>query len=145
MAAEENALRNYNRSLFYISASVAHEVMHAFLGYLNGYAPLKTPDSMGHPSQAEGESGWWFEGNAFGGGIFMAENREDPLGLRQAGTPYLLDKQSMCTRISETFVQNVVNDSKFRNRFDLLESPRAVRGLQGIIAVIRRNLLRQGY
>lgn len=113
--------------------------MHAFLGYLTGYAPVKTPDTMSHPPKVRGESGWWFEGNAFGGGIFMAENPKDPLGLRQAGTPYLLDKQSICTRISETFVQNVINDSKFRNRFDLLESPRAVRGLQGIIALIRSD------
>lgn len=115
--------------------------MHAFLGYLTGYAPVVTPKTMGHPPSDPniGESGWWFEGHAFGGGIFMAKNLGDPLGLRQSGTPYLLDKQSICTRISETFVQNVINDSKFRNRFDQLEGPRAVRGLQGITALFRSD------
>lgn len=63
-----------------------------------------------------GESGWWFEGDAFGGGILMAE---DP---KEAGTPYLLDSEFICSRISETFIHNVINDSKLRDR-SILTSP----------------------
>ncbi|KAK5993042.1 hypothetical protein PT974_06469 [Cladobotryum mycophilum] len=90
-AADANDTRDWSKFLFLMSLSIAHELVHMFIGYLTGDSSRDTPPQVDYRPQASGsrgESGRAWEREMFG---FLTEAVYDPndrRGLAQAGVFY---------------------------------------------------------
>lgn len=95
--------------VFQLGVSLAHEIVHLLTGFLCDTTDRNTPptvtfDDFG--SELQGEAGWNWEGLLFGGQITFHENRNDPLGLLQAGVPILVDNEEVTMRlISQRYIR----------------------------------------
>lgn len=95
-AAQKNDASNLTRFEFLLGISIAHEIVHLLTGFLAGEKAntLHTPpdtSAEGYGTRRRGEAGRFMEELLFGGQTEMWMNPQDPLGVLQAGTPYLLD------------------------------------------------------
>lgn len=111
---------------FMFAVATAHEICHAFLGYIsqNGvHGELSTPPNITHldygrPQNDEpaGESGRWFENALFGGSLEFYYDPTDDMGQvsvrmwflmaqpltkleHQTGIPHLLDENEVAWKI----------------------------------------------
>ncbi|KAI1349766.1 hypothetical protein F5Y01DRAFT_316439 [Xylaria sp. FL0043] len=110
----------YESFTFIMAITVAHELVHFFIGYLTGRASPNTPEKISYlPSiynkpgidgKEIGESGRTWEGDVFGGIVETAEDSTDPLGAYQAGTLWLIDERKQVRRIDRSFVKRILNE-----------------------------------
>ena len=93
-----------------MSIALAHELVHFFVGYLSGGEAVSqlTPGPVvdgsgkwGNPDNNEGESGRRWEEKVFGGNMtFFKDPANHPLGDKQAGVAYVMDRHRLCTELS---------------------------------------------
>ncbi|KAI0403870.1 hypothetical protein F4802DRAFT_569693 [Xylaria palmicola] len=110
----------YENFMFIMAITVAHEVVHLFVGYLTGRELPNTPRRVSYiPSVYNklqddgtemGESGRAWEGYVFGGIVETAEDRANPLGAYQAGTLWLIDERKQVRRIDRSSVKQILNE-----------------------------------
>ncbi|KAI2622293.1 hypothetical protein GGR54DRAFT_55085 [Hypoxylon sp. NC1633] len=89
---------DYERWVFRMSITVAHEVVHFLMGYLNGKARPITPPRVSVEGWPGGEAGRAWERETFEGrycGVLESERRS-PAGGR---THYLQEFSRRCTRL----------------------------------------------
>ncbi|KAK5635393.1 hypothetical protein RRF57_011105 [Xylaria bambusicola] len=92
----EAHLEAYESFTFIMGITVAHELVHFFVGYLTGQDVPDTPEWVSYLppvyNRVEengteiGESGRTWEGYVLGGIVETAEDTSNPLGAYQAGT-----------------------------------------------------------
>ncbi|KAF5612851.1 uncharacterized protein FSUBG_1081 [Fusarium subglutinans] len=105
----------YNLFKFQMGISVAHEIIHLLTGFLTGESRPDTPpgvtmDPFG--SRDTGEAGRYWEGILLGGIVECWANKNDIMGVRQSGTPYLFEtghSNSNGWRISSTYIESFIN------------------------------------
>jgi hypothetical protein len=116
-ASAKGARDNYIAFKFIMIITVAHEVVHFFTRYINGgNSGAATPPEVAskffdHESD-RGEAGGYWETLLLGGAIAFYENTDDPLGVRQAGVPYLLRDDNSCNRVRQSYMEEIVNGGK---------------------------------
>jgi hypothetical protein len=88
-AAERGHTEEFQRFLFLMGMAAAHELVHAFVGFLTGDSGTNTPGAADFPRpggpQTSGESGNYFEGTLTGFIVQAYYSPGSPLGNRQAG------------------------------------------------------------
>ncbi|KAK8004637.1 hypothetical protein PG989_004356 [Apiospora arundinis] len=114
----------YERFLFLMGITVAHELVHFFVGFLTGYDAPSTPGEVSFlPSiynipiaggRYVGESGRAWEGVVFGGIVETIENRSSPLGVYQSGDLYLIDANETVRKVDHASVKRILALCKFR-------------------------------
>ncbi|KAI0536633.1 hypothetical protein GGR58DRAFT_528110 [Xylaria digitata] len=110
----------YEGFLFIMATTVAHEMVHLFIGFLTGYRSPDTPKEVTFlaplyndliaTSTRIGESGRMWESLVFGGAIETAEDISNPLGVYQAGTLYLVNDQREVQAINRSCVTRFLNN-----------------------------------
>lgn len=124
---------HYERSLFQLAATLAHEAFHVLTGYWSGFTSILTPPRFSGPNQYEneGEAGeWWSYKHGFNGSVDLVWNRsgkgkDDPYPLddenMSAGVPFLKQTRyrddgpsdgEEWTRISHTFIKDFLKKGK---------------------------------
>ncbi|KPM38673.1 hypothetical protein AK830_g7871 [Neonectria ditissima] len=93
LAAEDNDKEDFHKFLFLLSVSVAHELVHLFVGFMLGDSGRSTPAEINHPagqagSQRLGESGRYWEGKFLGHCVEAFYDETHPRGLNQPGIFY---------------------------------------------------------
>ncbi|KAK3682230.1 hypothetical protein B0T22DRAFT_521349 [Podospora appendiculata] len=122
---------NYDLFRYQMLITMAHEITHFLMGYFTGTGRPFTPPtvSLGRYGDHEmGESGRALEGELLGGVVEFYEDRNDPLGNRQAGVPYLIDdgySNSRARQISTGYIIDFVNGGKVAFDFPVRTSTRA--------------------
>ncbi|KAK3906933.1 hypothetical protein C8A05DRAFT_29135 [Staphylotrichum tortipilum] len=85
----------YDRFSFLVTVTIAHELVHCFMGFLSGAEQTDSPISLaGFTYEALGgwgDSGTAWERRVLGGVASNLEEPAHPLGRRQAGTQWLID------------------------------------------------------
>ncbi|WAO86976.1 Hypothetical protein NCS54_00426800 [Fusarium falciforme] len=105
----------YARFKFQLSISIAHEVVHFLTGFLLGSPRSNTPRGVtlqGWGNMRTGEAGRYWEAALLGGVVEFRSDRNDTLGVRQAGTPYLFPNGRHDTpgrRISLSYITEFVD------------------------------------
>lgn len=100
------------RFKFHLVLILAHEIVHFFVGYLIGDNSFDTPPSIGQGrfNDADvGESGRHWESVLLGGFLEMHREQNHPLGIGQAGLPYLIrgtDSNSEAFVISDNYIRH---------------------------------------
>lgn len=118
-APKEQAGDTYELLKFQMIITIAHEICHCLTGYLTGSDRPLTPPTVslgGYGMPRSGEAGRYFEGSLFGGVVEFYDDKEDPMGRRQAGVPYLIDdgtKTSNAIEISRNYIFEFINGSKY--------------------------------
>ncbi|KAF4973122.1 hypothetical protein FZEAL_9410 [Fusarium zealandicum] len=107
---------------FMFAVATAHELCHAFVGYLaqndpqlTSYTPpevtyLDYSAPRERQSTRNGESGRWLENRLFGGSIEFYHDPQDTKG--QVGIPYLLKRDAVAFRIRGQFMRRMVETSR---------------------------------
>jgi hypothetical protein len=94
----------YNRFLLSLAVTIAHELVHCFMGFLSGTEKADTPlDLMGIKVSyggTWGDSGTVWEHLVLGGCVMSYEESEHPLGTDQAGVLWLSESQNCVRRIA---------------------------------------------
>ena len=78
-------LQGWETFTFQMGVAVAHEIVHLLTGFLVATGEYNTPPSVsyeGYGNDRQGEAGWHWEANLFGGEITFYEDRADPLRAR---------------------------------------------------------------
>lgn len=124
---------HYERSLFHIAATLAHECFHVLTGLWTGFVKEITPPSFFGASEdsKQGEAGeWWTYNYGFRGAVHLVWNKtdktkDDPYPLDDenfsAGIPFLkhiryrsdgsADGQ-VWTRISHDYIRDFIKEGK---------------------------------
>lgn len=108
----------YARFKFQLGISIAHEVVHFLTGFLLGSPRSNTPRGVslaGWGNTRTGEAGRYWEGVLLGGVVEFRSDNDDPLGVRQAGTPYLFPTghpEVPGRRISLNYITEIVDGGK---------------------------------
>ncbi|KAF5261425.1 hypothetical protein FOXYS1_7877 [Fusarium oxysporum] len=101
-------LTAFESFMFLVSVTIAHELMHLFIGFLAGYNWPSTPPQLSFlpelfnneiDDQEVGESGRYWEGVVLGGTVETYEDTSNPLGSRQAGDLFLFDSQMRARKL----------------------------------------------
>lgn len=95
----------YERWVFRMALSVAHELTHFFTGYMTGDARPITPPNVSVPGWPGGEAGRAWERETFGGIVEFWSERRDPL---QPGEPIIFEDLRNNTRgyrVSGSYVE----------------------------------------
>ncbi|KAH6988984.1 hypothetical protein BKA56DRAFT_464421, partial [Ilyonectria sp. MPI-CAGE-AT-0026] len=114
-ASKEQAGDTYELLKFQMIVTIAHEICHCLTGYLTGSDRPLTPPTVslgGYSMPRSGEAGRYFEGSLFGGVVEFYDDKQDPMGRRQAGVPYLIDdgtKSSRAIEISRNYIFEFIN------------------------------------
>ncbi|KAK8068466.1 hypothetical protein PG996_007578 [Apiospora saccharicola] len=108
----------YERFLFLMGITVAHELVHFFVGFLTGYDRPSTPEEVTYlpslySSQTAGgidvgESGRAWEGSVFGGIVEVWENTSSPLGVYQARDLCIIDSNKMVRKVDHASVKRIL-------------------------------------
>lgn len=115
--SKEVAGHSYALFKFQMVITVAHEICHMLTNFLTGADRPHTPPGLkvaGYGNRMTGESSRWWEVQMFGGLVEFYENQRDPLGVRQAGVPYLMtngNPKSSARQLSINYVLDFVNGS----------------------------------
>jgi hypothetical protein len=114
-------LTAFESFMFLVSVTIAHELMHLFVGFLAGYNWPSTPPKISFLPQLfnndiddeeVGESGRYWEGVVLGGTIESYENTSNPLGSRQAGDLFLFDSQMRARKLDRACIRRNLEFSK---------------------------------
>ncbi|KAK4235063.1 hypothetical protein C8A03DRAFT_18136, partial [Achaetomium macrosporum] len=104
-----------------MTVSVAHEIVHFLTGFLTGTEePHAPPEVTAAPYDDQrnnkGEWGRYWESILLSGFLEFWSSSSDPLGVRQAGVPYLFSVGSMATatgqQVSMSYVQQFLNGGR---------------------------------
>ncbi|KAH7240891.1 uncharacterized protein BKA55DRAFT_693135 [Fusarium redolens] len=107
-------LAAFESFMFLVSVTIAHELMHLFVGFLTGYNWPATPPQLSFlpelfnneiDNEEVGESGRYWEGMVLGGTIETYENTSNPLGTRQAGDLFLFDSQMRARKLDRACIR----------------------------------------
>ncbi|EEY21947.1 conserved hypothetical protein [Verticillium alfalfae VaMs.102] len=108
--------------MFLMGVTVAHEMLHLFIGFLVGYITPSTPptitflpelyNSVLADGSEVGESGRAWEGLVFGGTVDAFESRSSPLGTRQSGILYVIDGNQRARLLHHGCVRRSLDFSK---------------------------------
>lgn len=122
-ADAQNDSNNYNLFKFQMAITVAHEIVHLLTGYLTGKKLPPTPPGVSLPSYGNtnsGESGRYWESQLLGGVVEFYEDKQDALGNKQSGIPYLMDDgrgSAPARLVSIDYVNEFLNSSKLPQPF----------------------------
>lgn len=107
--------------IFLMAVTVAHELIHFFVGFLTGYNRPETPTKVSFipslynittPEGIEmGESGRAWEAIVFGGIVETIEDRSSPLGAYQAGLFYVIDEYENAKKLDRLCVKQTIQRS----------------------------------
>ena len=100
----------YQKFLFQMTISVAHEIMHFFTSFLTGDGRPVTPRQVGVVGYP-GEIGHLWERIAIGGHIEFYSNPQPAITSPRAGTPFIFTNMSMAAygkEVPERFVRRFV-------------------------------------
>lgn len=125
---------HYERSLFHLGVTLAHECFHVLTGLWTGTFKLGTPYKLGgayadrDPEKKRGEAGdWWEYQSGFNGSVNLAwgkndKKKDDPYPLRDdnlsAGVPFVRQLRYRAdgsgdgvawTRISHAYIKDIIN------------------------------------
>jgi hypothetical protein len=120
---------HYQRSLFHLGVTLAHECFHLLTGLWTGFGRARTPERFGSEFASEedqdyGEAGqWWEYRHGFDGLGSLAwgikdKKKDDPYALDDdtlsAGIPFIrtLANGGTWTRISTAYIQDVIRTGK---------------------------------
>lgn len=123
---------HYERSLFHLAATLAHECFHVLTGYWTGFVKEYTPPKFcgEFPNRDRGEAGeWWEYKHGFNGLVDLVWNKDgkdkdDPYPLDDenmaAGIPYLKQTRyeddgstgAEWTRISHAFIKDFIEKGR---------------------------------
>lgn len=120
---DPHELAAFETFMFLMGFTVAHEMLHLFVGYLVGYITPSTPPTVTflpalynnvlEDGTEMGESGHAWEGLVFGGTVDAFESRSNPLGARQAGVLYAIDGNQISRPLDHSCVRRVLTFSRF--------------------------------
>ncbi|KAF4342644.1 hypothetical protein FBEOM_3417 [Fusarium beomiforme] len=122
--AWKGGMRNYdagvsgNIVLNKMGISVAHEVVHLFIGFLTGNPRSNTPPLVTlepYGNRQRGEAGRYWEELVLGGVAECWSNNNDIMGVRQSGTPYLFQNgfaRSNGWKVSMSYIERFVDGSE---------------------------------
>ncbi|KAK8112450.1 hypothetical protein PG984_012976 [Apiospora sp. TS-2023a] len=110
---------SYDTFKFQMGISVAHEIVHLFVGFLTGSKRPITQPSVNMPGfdidDDEGESGRYWERIFLGGVVENWSTKDHPMGDRQPRTPYLFDDAHTTSSgrpVSMTYMKEFINGGK---------------------------------
>lgn len=115
----DEARQNLVRFRFLMGISVAHEICHLLMGFFTGEGQPLTPRKIclvGYNEGKKGEAGRVFEGEVFGGVVEFYQDKNDPLGVYQAGIPYLIEDgrgNVPAKRVCPSYMEDFVNRREF--------------------------------
>lgn len=133
---------HYERSLFHLAATLAHECFHVLTGYWTGSKKENTPPRFygEFPDNDRGEAGeWWEYKHGFNGSVDLVwnkhgKNEDDPYPLddenMSAGIPFLKQirysdygstEGAEWTRISHAFIRDFIEKGRFNTSILLLD------------------------
>lgn len=118
-APKDEAGDTYGLLKFQMIITIAHEICHFLTGYLTGSDRPLTPPTVnlaGYGFPRSGEAGRYLEASLFGGVVEFYDDKEDPMGRRQAGVPYLINDgtgNSRAIEISRNYIFEFINGSKY--------------------------------
>lgn len=103
----------FQRFLFLLGLTTAHELVHVFVSYLTGNSTSDTPPAVQYPPRASsagapqsgGESGNTWEGKLMGCIVLAYFNRTNSRGPRQAGDLYALQNRVTPYRLSPEWIR----------------------------------------
>ncbi|KAG6358644.1 hypothetical protein INS49_012162 [Diaporthe citri] len=124
---------HYERCVFQLAATLAHECFHVLTGFWTGFVQVITPPKFSGPNRYndEGEAGeWWAYKHGFNGSVELVWNtsgkgKDDPYPLddenMSAGVPFLKQTRyrddgtpdgEEWTQISHTFIKDFIKKGK---------------------------------
>lgn len=115
---EKNAFESF---LFLMSITVAHELVHLFIGSLTGDDRPFTPPGISYlpdhyntriDGEPVGESGRAWESSFFGGTVEAFEQKDNPLGDHQAGIMYLFRSDETAEVVDQDYLRTTCRRSK---------------------------------
>ncbi|KAJ4259709.1 hypothetical protein NW762_007640 [Fusarium torreyae] len=107
---------SYNLFKFQAGVSVAHEIVHLLTGFVTGSTQLYTPPKVtleNWGNRLSGEAGRYWGNLLLGGVVEFYSSDNDPLGVRQAGTPYLFGTSrpdAIGHRVSMQYIAEMLDD-----------------------------------
>ncbi|KAJ0124721.1 hypothetical protein J7T55_006062 [Diaporthe amygdali] len=109
-AANRKNTANFERSLFFLTLTIAHELIHVFTGYITGDALRNTPPAVNHPrglsgSMRPGEAGRAWERGFIGYITKSYFDSNDPLGTAQAGIMYACEVETRGYVIKQAWIK----------------------------------------
>ena len=109
----------FERFAFIMAATVAHEPVHFFVGFLTGDCYPATPEVITYlpnlyngledDGTALGESGRAWEGSVFGSTFDCFEDDRNLLGARQAGDIFLINDQEQTQELDHECMRRILN------------------------------------
>lgn len=112
----EYSWHNYEVGIVDLAVVIAHELCHAFTGYLTGSDRPRTPKGVTGGNMdaytTDGEHGWAWEDGAIGGcsRFYVPRDQENSKNfMYQTGTPYLQIVQKDGTRLHYEFIDGFIS------------------------------------
>ncbi|KAI0410264.1 hypothetical protein F5X98DRAFT_386687 [Xylaria grammica] len=143
----------YNNFMFIMGITIAHELVHSFVGYLSGSARPSTPENISRlPSRYNtshgrgtetGESGRAWEGLVFGGIVEAVEDPFNPLGAFQAGVLYSLDGNEQAREVDPSYIGQILRGD-FSFPLKTIGDPNDIDDLPDLMQDIRLSQLPPG-
>ncbi|KAK7964465.1 hypothetical protein PG988_011439 [Apiospora saccharicola] len=107
---------SYDTFKFQMGLTVAHEIIHLFVGFLTGSERAMTPPNVSMPgydrNETTGEAGRYWERIFLGGMVENWSTKDHPMRDRQSGTPYLFDDAHTTSSgrpVSATYMKEFIN------------------------------------
>jgi len=100
----------YQKFLFQMTISVAHEIMHFLTAFITGDGRPVTPDTVGVVGY-EGEIGHLWESRAIGGHVEFYSDPQPSTTSPRAGVPFIFTDMSLAAygkEVPEQFIQRFV-------------------------------------
>lgn len=111
---------SYSMFKFQMGISIAHEIVHLLTGFVSGTPRPDTPPSITldpYGTRRRGEAGRLWESVLLGGVVEFWSSNDDPLGVRQAGMPFLFADGRRNTdgyQVSLNYINEIINGGKSR-------------------------------
>jgi hypothetical protein len=106
---------NLQKFLFILGLTIAHELVHFFIGRILGDVEDDTPKKIDDPDMSTGkmgESGRYWEKHLLGHRIERYWDATDPLGEKQAGALYAFDSRITATKVAQSWIKEAAAFSK---------------------------------
>lgn len=107
-------------NLYLLGVSVAHELVHMFVGFIYGDPERDTPPLVNHPQGSPhvwvGESGRKWEKEFFGHIITHFQERDHAGDLMQPGVFYAMAPGNRAFQVDPAWIDRMINLSKCKNQ-----------------------------
>ncbi|KAJ2904506.1 hypothetical protein MKZ38_007949 [Zalerion maritima] len=133
----------YNKYMFQMIISAAHEFSHFVTGFLTGLARPITPPTVNVPGVPR-EAGYQWEVSALGGIVEFWSDPDNPNDINQPGIPYLFPdgrSESIGRAVSATYIKNLVAGGQALN-IRVQPSSRSIPTTRGNLAAISNRMAR---